>query len=273
MRPFYSDLTNPREQQERPNQGLGSRPALGAPWRWFPGLPSWARRVSNLRPLACEARTRRRGSARFAGKKREVARAALRDPAGSYAIWPGVSSIGWPKPRLVWLTIAAGPVSRSHRRPRTPTTEHRGQRACEVRGGRGRAGLDSTAQMAVVGSSEELVDLLCAAARTPGGEVGLLKTAQVARILGRRRDWVHRNAGRLGGFRLPGSDEWRFSPRGVAIGVLGPHDATSAGVPGPRPAGRRLAYPPAKQTLADRPRRANTDQRGGPDAPPGPRYR
>ena len=32
--PFYSDLTDPRQQQER---------------------PKWARRVSNLRPLACEA--------------------------------------------------------------------------------------------------------------------------------------------------------------------------------------------------------------------------
>ena len=127
--------------------------------------------------------------------------------------------------------------------------------------------------MAVVGSPEDLVELLCAAARTAGGEVGLLTTAQVARILGRRRDWVHRNAGRLGGFRLPGSDEWRFSPRGVAIGVFGPQDATNAATAGPRSASRRLAYPPAKQTLADRPRRANTDQRGGADAPPGPRYR
>lgn len=117
--------------------------------------------------------------------------------------------------------------------------------------------------MAVPGSSEHLVELLSAAARTPGGEIGLLKTVQVARILARRRDWVHRNATRLGGFRLPGG-EWRFSPQGVAAGVLA---TTTAVRPDPsvtRRAGRVLAYPPAKQTLADRPRRATTDQRGGP---------
>jgi hypothetical protein len=129
--------------------------------------------------------------------------------------------------------------------------------------------------MAVAGSPEQLVDLLRAAARTPGGEIGLLRTAQVARVLGRRRDWVHRNAGRLGGFRLPGSDEWRFSPEGVAEGVLGAQDATNpARLASPvRAVGRRLAYPPAKQTLADRPRRASTQTRGGQDAPPGTRQR
>ena len=127
--------------------------------------------------------------------------------------------------------------------------------------------------MAVAGAPEQLVDLLRAAARTPGGEVGLLKTAQVARILGRRRDWVHRNAGRLGGFRLPGSDEWRFSPEGVAEGVLAAQDATNpARLASPaRAGGRRLAYPPAKQTLADRHRRATIQPRGGRDAPPGTR--
>lgn len=130
--------------------------------------------------------------------------------------------------------------------------------------------------MAVAGAPEQLVDLLRAAARTPGGEVGLLKTAQVARVLGRRRDWVHRNAGRLGGFRLPGSGEWRFSPEGVAEGVLGVEDATNPGrlaAPAARAGGRRLAYPPAKQTLADRPRRASSQPRGGRDAPPGTRQR
>jgi hypothetical protein len=121
--------------------------------------------------------------------------------------------------------------------------------------------------MAVAGSPEQLIELLCAAARTAGGEVGLLRTAQVARILGRRRDWVHANAARLGGFRLPGSDEWRFSPRGVATGIFGPHDATTeivAGAPGARVGGRRLAYPPAKQMLVDRPRRSSSNpQRSG----------
>ena len=125
--------------------------------------------------------------------------------------------------------------------------------------------------MAVVGSADDLVELLRAAARTPGGEIGLLKTAQVARILGRRRDWVHRNATRLGGFRLPGSGEWRFSPQGVATGVLASAEATNASPASPRPRGRRIAYPPAKQTLADRPRRATTEPRGGPDATTGTR--
>ena len=130
--------------------------------------------------------------------------------------------------------------------------------------------------MAGVASPEQLIELLSAAARTSGGEVGLLKTAQVARILGRRRDWVHANAGRLGGFRLPGSDEWRFSPRGAAIGIFGPHDGTDPtllGTPRTRPSTRRLAYPPAKQVLADRPRRAGSDLRGAADAPPGMRQR
>ena len=131
--------------------------------------------------------------------------------------------------------------------------------------------------MAVAGSPEHLVDLLQAAARTPGGEIGLLKTAQVARILGRRREWVHRNAARLGGFRLPGSDEWRFSPQGVAQGVFATQDAAAPTVPNAagngRPVSRRLAYPPAKQTLADRPRRASNRQAGGHGASPGTRQR
>ena len=130
--------------------------------------------------------------------------------------------------------------------------------------------------MAVAGSPEQLVDLLRAAARTPGGEIGLLRTAQVARVLGRRRDWVHRNATRLGGFRLPGSDEWRFSPQGVARGVFAtqrPTAPTFSDVTNGRPVGRRLAYPPAKQTLADRPRRPSTEPRGGQDAPSGTRKR
>ena len=129
--------------------------------------------------------------------------------------------------------------------------------------------------MAVAGAPGQLVDLLRAAARTPGGEVGLLKTAQVARVLGRRRDWVHRNADRLGGFRLPGSDEWRFSPEGVTEGVLAAQDGTNPtrlATTAARSVGRRLSYPPAKQTLADRPRRAS-QTRGGQDAPPGTRQR
>jgi len=124
--------------------------------------------------------------------------------------------------------------------------------------------------MAVIDSSEQLVEMLSAAARTPGGEVGLLRTAQVARILGRRRDWVHRNAPRLGGFRLPGG-EWRFSPQGVAAGVLTTTDAVRPDPASTRQRGRVLAYPPAKQTLADHPRRATTDQRGGPDGSPSAR--
>ncbi len=130
--------------------------------------------------------------------------------------------------------------------------------------------------MAVAGSPEQLVDLLRAAARTPGGEIGLLRTAQVARVLGRRRDWVHRNATRLGGFRLPGSDEWRFSPQGVAGGVFATQQSPAPALPDAtngRSVGRRLSYPPAKQTLADRPRRASTQTRGGQDAPPGTRQR
>ena len=131
--------------------------------------------------------------------------------------------------------------------------------------------------MNVAGAPEQLVDLLRAAARTPGGEVGLLKTAQVARILGRRRDWVHRNAGRLGGFRLPGSDEWRFSPRGVAIGVFAIDDSPPT-VPGDSaaqhaPATRRLAYPPARHVLSDRPRRQSASRHGASDGPPDPRDR
>ena len=74
--------------------------------------------------------------------------------------------------------------------------------------------------MAANGSPDLLTELLTAAARTPGGEVGLLRTAQVADVLGRRRDWVTAHARLLRGFQLPGSDEWRFSARGVAIGAF-----------------------------------------------------
>jgi len=121
--------------------------------------------------------------------------------------------------------------------------------------------------MAAIGPPDLLIELLSAAARTPGGEVGLLRTAQVADVLGRRRDWVTAHAGLLRGFQLPGSDEWRFSARGVAIGVFdlddadpilpeAPPDATQAQNSG------RLAYPPARQILGDKPRQAPTTQPG-----------
>ncbi len=129
--------------------------------------------------------------------------------------------------------------------------------------------------MAVAGTPEQLMGLLCAAARTAGGDIGLLSSADVARVLGRHPNWVRRHALWLGGFRLPGSDEWRFSPEGVAAGVLGPHDTASMTPVRPDARhGRRLAYPPAKQVLADRPRRTARDLRGeGRDAPAGARKR
>jgi hypothetical protein len=106
---------------------------------------------------------------------------------------------------------------------------------------------------------EQLVALLSQAAHTASQEIGLLTSTQVARVLGRHRNWVLRNAIRLGGFRLPGSGEWRFSPRGVAEGILGyqeraapptqPADASRRSV------SRRLSYPPPEQLLGDRPRR------------------
>lgn len=70
--------------------------------------------------------------------------------------------------------------------------------------------------MSIAGAPELLIELLTEAARTPGGQVGLLRAAQVAQILGRHRDWVQAHATQLGGFRLPDSEEWRFVPRGVA---------------------------------------------------------
>lgn len=56
--------------------------------------------------------------------------------------------------------------------------------------------------MSVAGAPELLVELLTEAARTPGGQVGLLRAAQVAQVLGRHRDWVQAHATQLGGFRL-----------------------------------------------------------------------
>lgn len=67
--------------------------------------------------------------------------------------------------------------------------------------------------MSIAGAPELLIELLTEAA---GGQVGLLRAAQVAQILGRHRDWVQAHATQLGGFRLPDSEEWRFVPRGVA---------------------------------------------------------
>jgi hypothetical protein len=129
--------------------------------------------------------------------------------------------------------------------------------------------------MSVASAPEVLVELLSEAARTPGGQVGLLRAGQVAEILGRHRDWVHAHAVALGGFQLPGSSEWRFAPRGVAHGLLGLDDAPGAAASrsgasdAPRRTGSRtLAYPPARQVLADRPRRRRTDRQGASDAPP-----
>jgi hypothetical protein len=128
--------------------------------------------------------------------------------------------------------------------------------------------------MPVASAPQLLVELLSEAARTPGGQVGLLRAGQVAEILGRHRDWVHAHAVTLGGFQLPGSSEWRFAPRGVAHGLLGIEDARGAAAPRPgesdatrQTGSRRLAYPPARQVLADRPRRRRTDRQGASDAP------
>ena len=132
--------------------------------------------------------------------------------------------------------------------------------------------------MAVSGPAPELlIELLSSAARTPGGQVGLLTAAQVAQVLGHRREWVYARVGVLGGFRLPGTDEWRFSPRGVAIGVFAIDDSPPM-VPGDTaaqhaPITRRLAYPPARHVLSDRPRRQSASRHGASDGPPDPRDR
>ncbi|MDP1849743.1 MAG: hypothetical protein Q8K79_18290 [Solirubrobacteraceae bacterium] len=130
--------------------------------------------------------------------------------------------------------------------------------------------------MSVAGAPDLLIDLLTEAARTPGGQVGLLRAGQVAEILGRHRDWVQTHATQLGGFRLPGSEEWRFAPRGVANGIFGlgdaagqPLDSSTSASSRPRASTRQLAYPPARQVLADRPRQ--TDRQGGSHASPDPR--
>ena len=66
-------------------------------------------------------------------------------------------------------------------------------------------------------------------------------------------------------------------PQGVAHGVFATQDEAAPKVSkaagNGRPVGRRLAYPPAKQTLADRPRRASTRKAGGHGASPGTRKR
>jgi hypothetical protein len=141
-------------------------------------------------------------------------------------------------------------------------------RAEKVRGGSYLAGLDSAAPMAGGGAPELLMELLSDASKTPAGRAGLLKTAQVADVLGRSQGWVHEHARLLGGFRLPGSDEWRFSPRGVAMGVFDRHDAGPSTTTPPRttraPGASRLPYPPARQLLTDQPRRLTSDRDGGP---------
>ena len=86
-------------------------------------------------------------------------------------------------------------------------------------------------------------------------------------MLGRRRDRVTAHARLLRGFQLPGSDEWRLSARGVAIGVFELADADPMlpeAPPDPTQAlrGARLAYPPARQILGDKPRQARTTKSG-----------
>ena len=150
--------------------------------------------------------------------------------------------------------------------------------ALEVVGGLDVALCDRCAPMSVARAPELLIELLTEAARTQGGQVGLLRAAQVAQILGRHRDWVQTHATQLGGFRLPDSDEWRFAPRGVANGIFGLDDAaadpplpSSTASPRRRASARQLAYPPARQVLADRPRHAGSDRQGGSHASPDPR--
>ena len=148
----------------------------------------------------------------------------------------------------------------------------------EVVGGLDLALCDRYAPMSVAGAPELLIELLTEAARTPGGQVGLLRAAQVAQILGRHRDWVQAHATQLGGFRLPDSEEWRFVPRGVANGIFGldntaglPLQGHTSASPRDRASARQLAYPPARQVLADRPRHAGSDRPRGSHASPDPR--
>ncbi len=151
------------------------------------------------------------------------------------------------------------------------------QRRDRLTGGRALATSDSSPDMTAIGPPDLLIELLSAAARRPGGEVGLLRTAPVADVLGRRRDWVTANAGVLRGFRLPGSNEWRFSARGVAMGVFDLDDvdlsAPAASSDATRASVERLAYPPARQVLGDRPRQAPTTQPGATHASRRPRQR
>jgi hypothetical protein len=132
--------------------------------------------------------------------------------------------------------------------------------------------------MSAAGAYELLSELLTEAARAPGGRVGLLRAGEVAQILGRHRDWVQEHATQLGGFRLPGSGEWRFAPRGVVDGIFGLGDSGGPPLQSSAPAAsrgpasaRQLAYPPARQVLADRPRHVRSDQQGGSHASPDPR--
>lgn len=126
--------------------------------------------------------------------------------------------------------------------------------------------------MAVADAPELLTELPNEAARTSRGQVGLLTAPQVAEILGRHREWVHAHAALLGGFQLPDSGEWRFSPRGVVRGVFGGWDPTrstefrSESAPHRRPGSRRLAYPPAEHTLTNRPRQPRRGRGGASDA-------
>ena len=63
-------------------------------------------------------------------------------------------------------------------------------------GGRALATSDSSHEMAANGPRDLLIELFVAAARTSGGEVGLLRTAQVADVLGPPSHVSRRPAGR-----------------------------------------------------------------------------
>jgi len=129
-----------------------------------------------------------------------------------------------------------------------------GRRPRAIPGGHARDEADSSAPMAVAGSPEQLVDLLRAAARTSGGGIGLLKTAQVAhpRAPSRLGAPLRKPAGWLPAAR---KRQVALLPQGVAIGVLGVQEATN-------PEGARRDGLSPKETLADRRRRARTEPRG-----------
>ena len=130
--------------------------------------------------------------------------------------------------------------------------------------------------MSVARAPELLIELLTEAARTPGGHMGLLRLFEVAQILVATATGSRRmpRISEAFGFRTATNGAcaaWRRQRHlGLDDDAVDPPLTSSSASPRRRASARQLAYPPARQVLADRPRHAGNYRQGGSHGSPDP---